>query len=56
MRYTSKTGMFQVQVNFKEAAHLIHKYGGLVTVYMPVLNQIVLMRNENMKAKPKTCQ
>lgn len=23
-----KTGMFQVQVNFKEAAHLIHKYGG----------------------------
>ncbi|WP_418550884.1 TrlF family AAA-like ATPase [Prevotella sp.] len=28
-----KTGMFQVQVNFKEAAHLIHKYGGLVTVH-----------------------
>lgn len=28
-----ETGMFQVQVNFKEAAKLIHKYGGLVTVH-----------------------
>ena len=26
-------GMFQVQVNFKDAADLIHKYGGLVTVH-----------------------
>ena len=28
-----KTGMFQVQVDFKQAADLIHKYGGLVTVH-----------------------
>lgn len=28
-----KAGMFQVQVDFKEAATLIHKYGGLVTVH-----------------------
>jgi len=28
-----ETGMFQVQVNFKEAAKLIHQYGGLVTVH-----------------------
>lgn len=28
-----KTGMFQVQVDFKEAANLIHQYGGLVTVH-----------------------
>lgn len=28
-----KTDMFQVQVNFKEAAHLTHKYGDLVTVH-----------------------
>ena len=28
-----KEGMFQVQVEFKEAAKLIHKYGGLVTVH-----------------------
>lgn len=28
-----KKGMFQVQVNFKEAANLIHQYGGLVTVH-----------------------
>lgn len=28
-----KIGMFQVQVDFKEAANLIHKYGGLVTVH-----------------------
>lgn len=28
-----KKGMFQVQVNFKEAANLIHKYGGIVSVH-----------------------
>lgn len=28
-----EAGMFQVQVNFKDAAKLIHKYGGLVTVH-----------------------
>ena len=28
-----EAGMFQVQVNFKEAAKLVHKYGGLVTVH-----------------------
>ena len=28
-----KDGMFQVQTDFKEAAKLIHKYGGLVTVH-----------------------
>ena len=28
-----KKGMFLVQVNFKEAAELIHKYGGLVSVH-----------------------
>ena len=28
-----KKGMFQVQVDFKQAANLIHKYGGLVTVH-----------------------
>ena len=28
-----KKGMFQVQVDFKKAADLIHKYGGLVTVH-----------------------
>lgn len=28
-----KKGMFLVQVNFKEAAKLIHKYGGIVTVH-----------------------
>ncbi len=28
-----EAGMFQVQVNFKDAADLIHKYGGLVTVH-----------------------
>ncbi len=28
-----KKGMFLVQVNFKEAAKLIHKYGGLVSVH-----------------------
>ena len=28
-----EAGMFQVQVNFKEASNLIHKYGGLVTVH-----------------------
>jgi len=28
-----KEGMFQVQVNFKEASNIIHKYGGLVTVH-----------------------
>ena len=28
-----KAGMFQVQVDFKKAADLIHKYGGLVTVH-----------------------
>ena len=28
-----KNGMFQVQVDFKQAANLIHKYGGLVTVH-----------------------
>lgn len=28
-----KSGMFQVQVDFKTAADLIHKYGGLVTVH-----------------------
>lgn len=28
-----KKGMFQVQVDFKEAAKLIHQYGGLVTVH-----------------------
>ena len=28
-----KDGMFRVQVNFKDAANLIHKYGGIVTVH-----------------------
>ena len=28
-----KEGMFQVQVDFKHAANLIHQYGGLVTVH-----------------------
>ncbi len=28
-----EAGMFQVQANFKEAAKLVHKYGGLVTVH-----------------------
>lgn len=28
-----KAGMFQVQVDFKQAADIIHKYGGLVTVH-----------------------
>ena len=28
-----KIGMFKVQVNFKEAADLIHQYGGLVSVH-----------------------
>lgn len=28
-----KIGMFQVQVDFKKAANLIHRYGGLVTVH-----------------------
>lgn len=28
-----KNGMFQVQASFKDAADLIHKYGGLVTVH-----------------------
>jgi len=28
-----KAGMFKVQVDFKDAADLIHKYGGLVTVH-----------------------
>ena len=28
-----KDGMFQVQANFKDAAKLIHQYGGLVTVH-----------------------
>ena len=28
-----KLGMFKVQVDFKKAADLIHKYGGLVTVH-----------------------
>lgn len=27
-----KIGIFQVQVDFKQAANIIHKYGGLVTV------------------------
>ena len=28
-----KAGMFQVQVDFKQAANIIHQYGGLVTVH-----------------------
>ena len=28
-----KKGMFLVQVNFKEAAELVHKYGGLISVH-----------------------
>ena len=28
-----KAGMFKVQVNFKDAANLVHKYGGLVSVH-----------------------
>lgn len=28
-----KIGIFQVQVDFKQAANIIHKYGGLVTVH-----------------------
>lgn len=28
-----KAGMFQVQVDFKEASNIIHQYGGLVTVH-----------------------
>lgn len=31
--YYFKKGMFKTQVNFKEAANLIHRYGGLVTVH-----------------------
>lgn len=38
-----KAGMFQVQVDFKEAATLIHKYGGLVTVHAGS-KEIALMR------------
>lgn len=35
-----KKGMFLVQVNFKEAAELVHKYGGLISVHAGI-KQIV---------------
>ena len=42
-----EAGMFQVQVNFKDAADLIHKYGGLVTVHAGNKgNSIEVMKHE----------
>ena len=48
-----KEGMFQVQVDFKDAANMIHKYGGLVTVHAGSKSNSIdeEMRHEGKKAK-----
>lgn len=48
-----KTGMFQVQVDFKQAANIIHQYGGLVTVHAGCKSNSI---DEEMKHEGKTAK
>lgn len=52
-----EAGMFQVQVNFKEAAKLVHRYGGLVTVHAGNKgNSIETMKHEGNGARNTTIE
>ncbi len=52
-----KAGMFQVQVNFKDAANLVHKFGGLVTVHAGNKgNSIETMKHEGSGARNTTIE
>lgn len=52
-----KDGMFQVQTNFKTAADLIHKYGGLVTVHAGgKVNSIENMKHDGSGSRNTTIE
>ena len=52
-----EAGMFQVQVNFKEAAKLVHRYGGLVTVHAGNKgNSIETMKHEGNGSRNTTIE
>ncbi len=52
-----EAGMFQVQVNFKEAAKLVHRYGGLVTVHAGNKgNSIETMKHEGKGSRNTTIE
>ena len=52
-----KLGMFKVQVDFKKAADLIHKYGGLVTVHAGEKgNSIEGMKHEGKSVRNTTIE
>ena len=52
-----KEGMFKVQVDFKSAADLIHKYGGLVTVHAGgKSNSIEVMKHEGKSTRNTTIE